>query len=111
MREVDARTLERADLVVQRSDVQPTFHFADGRGPVEAGEVVEPDAAKTVTLAEVVAGRAGRTSPEQITIFTGGSAGLGTQFAAVAHAVFTAARDAGVGRELPMEWFTQEEKP
>jgi ornithine cyclodeaminase/alanine dehydrogenase-like protein (mu-crystallin family) len=108
VREVDGRTLERADLVVQRSDVQPTFHYADGHRPVDAGEVAQPEA---VTLAEVVAGRAGRTSPEQITLFTGGSAGLGTQFAAVAHAVFTAARDAGVGRDLPTEWFTQKEKP
>lgn len=111
VREVDARTLERAELIVQRSDVQPTFHFADGHRPVEAGEIAEPDAAKTVTLAQVVAGAAGRLSSEQITLFTGGSAGLGTQFAAVAHAVFLAARDADVGRELPAEWFTQEEKP
>jgi len=108
VREVDERTLERAALVVQRSDVQPTFHFADGHRPVEAGEVAQPE---SVTLAEVVAGRAGRTSREQITLFTGGSAGLGTQFAAVAQAVFLAARKAGVGRELPTEWFTQEEKP
>jgi ornithine cyclodeaminase/alanine dehydrogenase-like protein (mu-crystallin family) len=111
VREVDRRTLDRADLIVERSEVQPTFHFADGHRPVEAGEVAGPDAARTVTLAEVVAGRAGRTSEEQLTLFTGGSAGLGTQFAAVAHAVFLAARDAGVGRELPTEWFTQEEKP
>jgi ornithine cyclodeaminase/alanine dehydrogenase-like protein (mu-crystallin family) len=107
-REVDARTLERADVIVQRSDVQPTFHYVDGHRPVEAGEIGRPAA---VTLAEVVAGRAGRASPDQITLFTGGSAGLGTQFAAVAHAVFLAAREAGVGRELPTEWFTQEEKP
>src|SRR5262249_3872802 len=75
-RETDARTLERADLIAQRSDLQPTFHYVDGHRPVEAGVVAEPDAAKTVTLAEIVAGRAGRASPGQITLFTGGSAGL-----------------------------------
>src|SRR5581483_1976346 len=110
-RELDDSVLARADLIVQRSDLQPTFHFADGHPPVEALDAVEPDAAKTVTLAEVVAGRAGRRSDEEITLFTGGSAGLGTQFAAVAHAVYTSARESGIGRELPTEWFTQAEKP
>src|SRR5581483_2060410 len=110
-RELDDSVLGRADLIVQRSDLQPTFHFADGHPPVEALDAVEPDAAKTVTLAEVVAGRAGRRSDEEITLFTGGSAGLGTQFAAVAHAVYTSARESGIGRELPTEWFTQAEKP
>lgn len=111
VRELHVGVLERADLVVQRSDVEPTFHFANGHRPVEAGEVAGPDSAKSVTLADVVAGRAGRRSDEQVTLFTGGSAGLGTQFAAVAHVVYAAARDAGIGRELPTEWFTQEEKP
>lgn len=111
VRELATSVLERADLVVQRSDVQPTFHFADGHRPIEAGELEGPDPAKTVTLAEVVARRAGRASDDQITLFTGGSAGLGTQFAAVAHAVYRAARAVGAGRELPTEWFTQEEKP
>lgn len=110
-RELDASVLARADLIVQRSDIEPTFHFADGHRPVEARGGAEPDAARTATLADVVAGRAGRASDGQITLFTGGSAGLGTQFAAVAHAVYTAARDAGIGRDLPTEWFTQAEKP
>jgi alanine dehydrogenase len=111
VRELDRRTLERADLVVQRSRLEPTFHFRDGHRPVEAERAPEPDAAKTVTLAEVVAGRAGRRSADEITLFTGGSAGLGTQFAAVAHVVYRAAVAAGRGRELPTEWFTQREKP
>jgi alanine dehydrogenase len=111
-RELDERTLERADLVVVRSRERPTFHYANGHAPVEAGQDHEVDA---VSLADVVAGRAGRASNDQITLFagggTGGSSGLGTQFAAVGHAVYRAALDAGVGRELPTEWFTQEEKP
>lgn len=111
VREVDDRTLERADLIVQRSDVEPTFHFVDGQRPIEAGEVAAPDGEKTVTLADVVAGSFGRTTRDEITLFTGGSAGLGTQFAAVAHTVYAAARAQGLGRELPTEWFTQQEKP
>ena len=114
-RELDDRTLERAALVVVRGGERPTFHFTGGDGPHEAGDPSQVDAAKLATLGEVVAGRAGRRSPEEITLFagggTGGSSGLGTQFAAVAHTVYEAARAAGVGRELPTEWFTQEEKP
>jgi ornithine cyclodeaminase/alanine dehydrogenase-like protein (mu-crystallin family) len=63
-----------------------------------------------VELGEVLTGLAGRTDDEQITLFTGGG-GLGVQFAAVAHTVYRAAREQGVGRDLPTEWFTQVEKP
>ena len=61
-------------------------------------------------LGEVVTGAAGRSSDDEITLFAGGG-GLGIQFAAVAHTVYRAASEAGLGRELPTEWFTQEEKP
>lgn len=114
-RELDERTLTRAGLVVVRSRARPTFHHGNGTKAREAGEPMQPDPAKSVELSEVVAGRAGRSTADQITLFagggTGGSAGLGTQFAAVAHVVYSAALDAGLGRELPTEWFTQEEKP
>jgi ornithine cyclodeaminase/alanine dehydrogenase-like protein (mu-crystallin family) len=114
-RELDDRTLERSALVVVRGGERPTFHFTGGDGPREAGDPSEVDVGKLATLGDVVAGRVGRRSPEEITLFagggTGGSSGLGTQFAAVAHTVYEAARAAGVGRELPTEWFTQEEKP
>jgi alanine dehydrogenase len=114
-RELDELTRWRVDLAVVRSRVQPTFHYAEGRRPREAGEPAGSPPGKTVDLAEVVSGRAGRTSPEQLTLFagggSGGSSGLGTQFAAVAHCVYVAALEAGIGRELPTDWFTQEEKP
>lgn len=105
--ELDATTLSRAALVVVRSREEPTFHFAPGHAPRAARE---RPLREVVELGDVLAGRAGRTHGDEITLFTGGG-GLGIQFAAVAHAVYTAARDAGVGRSLPTEWFTQEEKP
>jgi len=114
-RELDARTLARAGLVVVRGGERPTFHSTGGEPPREAGAPREVDPSRLATLGEVVTGRAGRRSEDEITLFagggTGGSSGLGTQFAAVAHTVYEAARAAGVGRELPTEWFTQEEKP
>jgi ornithine cyclodeaminase/alanine dehydrogenase-like protein (mu-crystallin family) len=116
--ELDQRTLERADLVVVRSREEATFHFAPGHAPAAASERKRLDAVTptaVVELGDVLTGAARRRSDDDITLFTGGgmgaSSGLGIQFAAVAHAVYESACAAGVGRELPTEWFTQKEKP
>lgn len=116
--ELDWRTLERAALIVVRSREAATFHHPPGNAPVEAGEIKRLDerlAAKVAELGEVIVGRSGRRSPSDITLFTGGglgvSSGLGIQFAAVGHAVYQAAKAAGVGRELPTEWFLETAKP
>src|SRR4051812_13648507 len=116
--ELDAATLERADLVVVRSREEATFHFAPGHAPRAAAERKRLDRispTRVVELGEVVTRAAGRRSEGEISLFTGGgtgaSSGLGIQFAAVAQVVYEAARRAGRGRELPTDWFTQEEKP
>jgi ornithine cyclodeaminase/alanine dehydrogenase-like protein (mu-crystallin family) len=116
--ELDDATLERADLVVVRSREEATFHYAPGHAPLAAAERKRLDRrapSTVVELGEVLTGAAGRRSPDDVTLFTGGgtgaSSGLGIQFAAVAQVVYERARDAGAGRELPTEWFTQEEKP
>lgn len=116
--ELDDNTIARADVIVTRSDDPATFHFPPGRGPVEATEIRQLSdelRARTITLGEVLLGRGGRRSPADVTLFTGGglgaSSGLGIQFAAAAHAVYQAARAAGIGRELPTDWFTEKEKP
>jgi alanine dehydrogenase len=112
--ELDEATLRRADLVVVRSSDPATYHYAPGHAPLEVLRDAKAKVA-TVELGEVVAGRAGRTDDAQITLFTGGgtgaSSGLGIQFAAVGNAVYRAARERGLGRELPTEWFLQKEKP
>ncbi|HEY6031116.1 MAG TPA: ornithine cyclodeaminase family protein [Gaiellaceae bacterium] len=113
--ELDDETIRRAGLVVVRSREQATYHYAPGRAPREAQGTERLGSADVVELGEVVAGRAGRRSPDEITLFTGGgtgaSSGLGIQFAAVANAVFRAAQARGLGRDLPTDWFTQKEKP
>jgi ornithine cyclodeaminase/alanine dehydrogenase-like protein (mu-crystallin family) len=116
--ELDDVSLERADLVVVRSREEATFHFAPGHAPRAAAQRKRLDHRPPMSVAElgeVVTGAAGRTSPDQITLFTGGgtgaSSGLGIQFAAVANAVYRRALDEGLGRDLPTEWFTQKEKP
>ena len=113
--ELDDETIRRAGLVVVRSRERATYHYAPGHAPREAQGTERLDGAEVVELGEVVAGRAGRRSPDEITLFTGGgtgaSSGLGIQFAAVADAVFRAAQARGLGRDLPTDWFTQKEKP
>ncbi|MBA3746888.1 MAG: ornithine cyclodeaminase family protein [Solirubrobacterales bacterium] len=116
--ELDLRTLERAALIAIRSRDAATFHYLPGEAPVEALEVKRLDDGLSVKLAElgdIVAGRAGRRSAEDITLFTGGglgvSSGLGIQFCAVGYAVYQAAKAAGEGREIPTEWFLETAKP
>lgn len=116
--ELDRTTLDRADIIAVRSKEPATFHFAPGHAPREAAERKRPEGrlvAKFTELGDIVARGSGRRSDREITLFAGGatgaSSGLGIQFAAVADAVYRAARRAGLGRELDTGWFTEAEKP
>lgn len=61
-----------------------------------------------VWYADVASGReAGRTSPAQITYSERGNI-QGAQFYAVAGVVYEAARERGLGREIPTDWFLQD---
>jgi ornithine cyclodeaminase/alanine dehydrogenase-like protein (mu-crystallin family) len=63
---------------------------------------------KRVTLVDLIEGRAkGRTSPGQITYSERGNL-QGAQFYAVAGKVYELARKAGLGREIPTDWFLQD---
>lgn len=67
-----------------------------------------PPREKVVMMEDLVTGRArGRTSREQITHSTRGNA-QGAQFFAVAGKAYEAAKQAGLGRDLPTEWFLQD---
>jgi ornithine cyclodeaminase/alanine dehydrogenase-like protein (mu-crystallin family) len=117
--ELDARTLERADLVVIRAREAGTYWFPRGHEPKGAnresrfaGVALEN---KTFELGEVMLGRARRSNDRQITFFggggTAGSNGLGIQFAAVAARIYELAKAKGLGHELPLDWFTQDVHP
>ena len=59
-------------------------------------------------LSDLIGGRVeGRTGPEQTSFFNNVGA-IGAQFEAVAAAVYERARTAGVGTEIPTEWFLQD---
>jgi ornithine cyclodeaminase/alanine dehydrogenase-like protein (mu-crystallin family) len=63
------------------------------------------------TLPELIAGKAdGRTLPEQRTCFLN-NLGLGYQFAVVGSLVCRKAKEKGIGKELPTEWFTEDVHP
>jgi ornithine cyclodeaminase/alanine dehydrogenase-like protein (mu-crystallin family) len=79
--------------------------FGDGRGNRRHGNML-PD--KRVTLADIIMGKAqGRTTPDQITYSERGNL-QGVQFFAVAGKIYELAKRAGLGREIPTEWFLQD---
>ena len=66
---------------------------------------------KTHFLSDLLIGKAPqRTTPLQITLMDKGW-GLGIEFASVAKLVYDRARAAGIGKELPTEWFSQTSHP
>lgn len=120
-REVPDALVARASLIVVRERSEPTFWVMGDRLPHEVSrwrslERGDLDARKVVALGDVIIGRhPGRTSEREITLFTGGggggSAGLGTQFVAIGAIIYRRARERGLGRDLPTEWFLQDERP
>jgi len=102
-------------LPVRGSDAEfRPFHFAGYAAgqPQELARIpksgVKIDIESFPKLVDVVAGRVkGRTSAEQVTCFINiGTQGL--QFASVGGWLYQAAKEKGIGRKLPTEWFVQD---
>jgi ornithine cyclodeaminase/alanine dehydrogenase-like protein (mu-crystallin family) len=98
-------------------DFKPSHWSPQGFEPAEMRQLREKDtdiSSKMVTLGSVVAGSLKR-EPGWITVFggggTGGSGGLGVQFAAVANLVYQRAREEGLGFEIDGKWFRQPYTP
>jgi ornithine cyclodeaminase/alanine dehydrogenase-like protein (mu-crystallin family) len=97
-RELDAEAVRRCDVIVVDSRAQ---------SKLEAGDLIhvfgEDEArwAGVRELSEIVAGKAaGRTSPNEITLFK--SNGIATEDIVVAGRIFEMARERGVGRKVSM---------
>jgi ornithine cyclodeaminase/alanine dehydrogenase-like protein (mu-crystallin family) len=80
--------------------------FGDGRGGRRRHGNSLPD--KRVTLADLAMGKVeGRTGHDQITYSERGNL-QGVQFFAVAGKIYELAKRAGLGRQIPTEWFLQD---
>src|SRR5262249_12994110 len=63
------------------------------------------------SLPMIMTGRhPGRTADTQITCFLN-NLGMGYQFAVAGHIIYRKAREAGIGRDLPTDWFTETVHP
>ncbi len=112
--ELDDKTLERADIICARA-LQPSHYYAIGERRTkefERNRKFPPEwQKKLIGLGDVVLGKGGRGNSKQITLFggtgTGGSSGMGIQFAAAGAIAYKRAKELGVGRELPDDWFLE----
>jgi ornithine cyclodeaminase/alanine dehydrogenase-like protein (mu-crystallin family) len=99
--------------VVHERGFGPQFRPAEAvqkhtNAPQSLGGKDERDLPSAITLAELCAGQAsGRTSGEQKTYFANNE-GHGVQFSAAGAFVLKRAKERGLGRDLPTEWFLQD---
>jgi ornithine cyclodeaminase/alanine dehydrogenase-like protein (mu-crystallin family) len=112
--EVGRESLGVFDIaVVHERGFGPRFraeqNAADFSGAPQAlGGKDERDLPSAITLGELCAGKApGRSDDQQRTYFANNE-GHGVQFSAAGALVLKRARERGVGRELPSEWFLQD---
>ena len=111
--ELEPGVVRQADLVVVHDR---TIHgnVNTTRGvvlPVNRHAIEGFDVSSAPSLPDLVAGTVrGRRSAQQKTCFVN-LPGTGLQFAAVGAALYRKARAAGLGRELPTEWFTEDVVP
>jgi len=108
-REIDDETIRRADVYIVHSkevaqqDKSPDIWEAAEKGIKPWDSIHE--------IQDLLVGKvAGRTSADQITLFNNNT-GAGTQFAAVGGAVLKRAKELGLGKELPTEWFLEDVSP
>lgn len=108
-REIDDETIRRADVYivhskeVARLDKSPDIWEAAEKG-LRAWDSIHE-------IQDLLAGKVdGRTRPDQITLFNNNT-GAGTQFAAAGAVVLKRAKELGLGRELPTEWFLEDVSP
>ena len=108
-REIDDETIRRADLYavhskeVARLDQSPDIWEIAQKGIKEWDSIHE--------IQDLLTSKAsGRTHADQITVFNNNT-GAGTQFAALGSVVMKRAREMGLGREIPTEWFLENVSP
>ncbi|MBI2150613.1 MAG: ornithine cyclodeaminase family protein, partial [Acidobacteria bacterium] len=102
-------TIRRADVYivhskeVARLDQSPDIWEVSEKGIKPWDSIHE--------IQDLLIGKApGRSRPDEITVFNNNT-GAGTQFAALGSAVLKRARELGLGREIPTDWFLEDVSP
>jgi alanine dehydrogenase len=116
--EIDGAVLDRCSRVFvhTRQQTKPISNVMPGTPNVQAeredGWWKDPArSGRYPDLGELLAGKApGRQTRSEITCFAN-NVGTGLQFAAAGAAVLRRAREAGVGTELPDDWFSEDVHP
>jgi alanine dehydrogenase len=116
--EIEIKAIKRADRIVLHSHDSSPVHvttrdLALAKKAKEHGWSMgnELDFDKLPTLPEMIVGsQQGRQSNDEVTCFLN-NIGLGYQFAAAGSVVYRRAVEAGAGRDLPTEWFTEDVHP
>jgi ornithine cyclodeaminase/alanine dehydrogenase-like protein (mu-crystallin family) len=113
--EMDDVARQRASLHILQSGertslLMPAKHKRDEKGSWFQARDREADS-RLAVLSDIVVGRhPGRTAADQITLLGAyASFGPGTGYSALGAILLERARQRGVGRELPTEWFVQKE--
>jgi ornithine cyclodeaminase/alanine dehydrogenase-like protein (mu-crystallin family) len=112
--ETDLEVLNRCDPIAIHTNFGGILHFQppgiDDDMPGVRREKPR-DWSKYPEICDLIAGKApSRTNDRQISFFLN-NVGTGVQFAAMGYCAYKAAKEKGLGHEIPSEWFMQDIKP
>jgi ornithine cyclodeaminase/alanine dehydrogenase-like protein (mu-crystallin family) len=112
--ETDLAVLDKCDVVAIHTQFGGIQHYQppgiDGDMPGVRREKPR-DWSKYPEICDLIAGKVpGRSNDRQITFFLN-NVGTGVQFAAMGYCAYRGAKERGLGREIPSEWFMQDIKP
>jgi ornithine cyclodeaminase/alanine dehydrogenase-like protein (mu-crystallin family) len=114
--EIEKEALEKCDRAVVHNRTKALNFVCGDEIPKEmvSGEGLKLDTEKFPQLCDIVGGKLpGRTSGAEITLFIdgdrAGGPGIGIQFATVGLTVYKKAKESGLGKELPLDWFLDRE--
>jgi ornithine cyclodeaminase/alanine dehydrogenase-like protein (mu-crystallin family) len=112
--ETDLAALDRCDVVAIHTQFGGIQHY---QPPGIVGDMPgvrrekSRDWSRYPEICDLIAGKApGRTNDKQITFFLN-NVGTGVQFAAMGYCAYRAAKENGLGHEIPTDWFLQDIKP
>ncbi len=116
--EIETAAIKASDRIcVHTHDTTPILVVAEGANFKEESKGRAWDAAQELdfndypTLPDLIVGAApGREADGEVTCFLN-NLGLGYQFAAAGSVVYRKAMEAGLGHELPTDWFTEDVHP